>query len=257
MSLINEENICFTTTAMPRAELLEKTYSSFEKNLPWLNFRKIKLFLNIDIFPHFDESLESKIEDVELVAKKYFNDVVVNKPARPSFPQAVKHLFHIVDKEYVMHVEDDWELLCEIPEFITDFFENNNILQVGLRASKNSKHRFVLSPSIMRSCFCKKMSQHLNNRKNPEEQIRHMTEVHAQKYFRYWPYEQDKVVLKDLGRNWMKNTPFARGTDEWTQWRFLPNVLTRTRDQRIQDQNIEIDISKLDGNFRRPDVSDM
>jgi hypothetical protein len=75
--------------------------------------------------------------------------------------------------------------------------------------------------------------------------------------FAYWPYEKEKVVLKDLGRSWMKNTGFARGMDCWTSWRFIPNILVRGRHQNIQDQNLEIDLDKLDGKFERPHVSDL
>jgi hypothetical protein len=69
-------------------------------------------------------------------------------------------------------LEDDWELLCEIPEFVIDFFDNPKIMQVGLRASRNSTPRFVLSPSIMRGSFCRGLIDKINVYKNPEEQIR-------------------------------------------------------------------------------------
>jgi len=254
MSIPNSQNICFTTTAMPRPELLLQTYASFRKNLPWLDFKKIELFINIDRFPHTIDDAEKKTDEVIRVANEFFGKVTYNRHHFSNFPQAVKWIFSQPQTEYVFNLEDDWELLCELPEYFVDFFKNPKILQVGLRATKRSDPRFVLSPSIMRASFCREMSAKLNTSKNPEEQIRSYVAHMVHESFAYWPYESEKVVLKDLGRAWMKNTPFARGMDSWTSWRFLPNIITRAREQMIQDQNVEIDISKLDGKFRKPHV---
>jgi hypothetical protein len=94
----------------------------------------------------------------------------------------------------------------------------------------------------------------MHTKRNPEWQIRGLNPYKVEESFIYWPYEDNKIILRDLGRTWMKDTPFARGMDTWTSWEFVPNVLIRAREQLIQDQNSEIDISKLDGNFRGKDV---
>lgn len=252
MSLVHADNISFTTTAMPRPELLERTYKSFMQNLPWLDFKKIELFINIDRFPHGVEGVEAKTESVIEIASKYFGKVTCNRSYYSSFPRAVKWIFAQPQTEFVFNLEDDWELLCEIPEYFVDFFTNKNIVQVGLRATRKSDPRFVLSPSIIRSSFCREMANKIVDSKNPEEQIRSLVTMKPVDCFAYWPYESEKVVLRDLGREWMKSTPFARGMDCWTSWRFIPNIFARAREQMIMDQNVEIDISKLDGNFRKP-----
>lgn len=134
------------------------------------------------------------------------------------------------------------------------FFDDPKIIQIGFRAWKKSDPRFVLSPSILKTSFCHKVAAEMHTKRNPEWQIRGLNPYKVSESFIYWPYEDDKIILRDLGRTWMKDTPFARGLDTWTSWEFVPNVLIRAREQLIQDQNIEIDTSKLDGNFRGKDV---
>lgn len=253
--LINNDNICFTTTAMPRPELLERTYSSFSSNIKWLDFKKISLFINIDKPQNGMDNLEQRYEDIKSICAKYFAKVTVNISNRGNFPEAVKWVFSQVDREYVFNLEDDWELLCDLPSYICDFFYDKQIKQVGIRGSKNSQPRFVLSPSIMRADFCKYISNHLNRSKNPEEQVRSLTNRQASDIFAYWPYESEKVMLRDLGRAWLRQTSYAGGFESWTSWRYIANPIRRPIEQKYIDQNADIDTSKLDGNYRRPNAA--
>lgn len=253
--LINNNNICFTTTAMPRPELLERTYASFCRNIKWLDFKQINLFINIDKPQHGMDDIEQKYEDIKSICQHYFAKVIINTSNRGNFAEAVKWIFSQVDTEYVFNLEDDWELLCELPDYVCDFFENKNIKQVGIRGSKNSQPRFVLSPSIMRADFCRYIANNLTSSKNPEEQIRNLTNRQASDIFAYWPYEPEKVMLKDLGRAWMQKTPYAGGFESWTSWRYVANPIRRIIEQKYIDQNVDIDLSKLDGNYRRPNAT--
>jgi hypothetical protein len=254
MTRPNSENICFTTTAMPRPELLVKTYSSFKQYLPWLDLKKCPLFINVDYFPHYYEDHAQRVQSVIDIAKEHFGEVTANVQERGNFPAAVKWIFSNANREFVFNLEDDWELLCDIPEYVASFFDDPKIIQVGFRAWKKSDPRFVLSPSILKTSFCHKVAAEMHTKRNPEWQIRGLNPYKVEESFIYWPYEDNKIILRDLGRTWMKDTPFARGMDTWTSWEFVPNVLIRAREQLIQDQNSEIDISKLDGNFRGKDV---
>jgi len=242
---------------MPRPELLARTYESFQKHIPWLDFKKCKLFINVDDFPQnvYSDILERHARVLE-IGREYFKEVVSNK-GFSSFPKAVKWIFSQVDSEYVFNLEDDWELLCDIPDYIPSFFDNPDLVQVGFRAWKKSDPRFVLSPSILKASFCKFAADNMNVAKNPEQQIRDMNPYknRMKECFIYWPYESEKIILRDLGRVWMKGEPFGRGMDDWKSWNFLPNPITRAREQSIWDQNADIDLSKLDGNFGGPSVS--
>lgn len=238
--------MCFTTTAMPRPELLELTYASFSTNLPWLDFKQMKLFLHLDRYPtRLDDSEDAKAEQVIEIAQKYFGEVVVKRGEYPNFSNAVKWIFTNADKDYIFNLEDDWELLVPLSNKFVQYFEDEKVLQVGLRGSQNPQRRFVLSPSIMRSKFAKSATAPLTPKKNPELTIRGWNPHHVNDSFIYWPDEKDYVILKDLGRSWMKTTAFGRGTDEWTTWKFLPNRVTRARQQQIEDQNLHINYEIL------------
>ena len=246
MELPNTKNMCFTTTAMPRPELLERTYASFSANLSWLDFKQMKLFLHLDRYPwRLDDSEDAKAEQVVEIAQKYFGEVVVKRGEYPNFSNAVKWIFTNADKDYIFNLEDDWELLVPLSDKFVQYFEDDKVIQVGLRASQNSQQRFVLSPSIMRSKFAKSASASLIAKKNPELTIRTWNPHKVDDSFIYWPIEKHQVILKDLGRSWMKTTAFGRGTDEWTTWKFLPNSLTRARQQEIADQNLQINYEIL------------
>lgn len=241
MQVPSTENICFTTTAMPRPELLEITYKSFRDHIKWLDFSKITLFLHIDRFPvNIDEQAPQKIERVIEIANQYFGKVIVKHGDYPNFANAVKWIFTSADKDFIFNLEDDWELLCDIPQSICNFFADSKVQQVGLRATKKSNARFVLSPCILRSSFASKAAQQVIRQKNPEERIRAWNPHRPEEAFIYYPLEHEYVVLKDLGRSWMKSTAFARGMDDWTSWKFLPNSITRARNQVIEDQNVQI-----------------
>ena len=252
--LINSQNVCFTTTAMPRPELLEKTYDSFSKHIKWLDFKKIKLIINVDTPRMGFEDLQQRYDRINKVCNKYFGEVAINISNQGNFPDAVKWVFSQVDTDFAINLEDDWELLCDLPVYICDFFTNKNIKQVGIRGSRNSVPRFVLSPSIMRADFCHFISRSLNRNKNPEQQIRDITKNRAEEFFAYWPYEDNKVMIRDLGRAWMQQTQYAGGFDSWTSWRHIANPIRRVIEQKYIDQNVEIDINALDGNYRRPNA---
>lgn len=257
MSKPNSNNTCVTTTAMPRPELLEITYNSFQKNIPWLSFKDMTLYLNIDKFPtDIEGDMETKIEKTIATANKYFGNVIVNI-GYSCFPKAVKWVFSSANKDFVLNLEDDWELLCEVPSYFQDFFENPDIMQVGLRAWKKSDPRFVLSPSILRTSFCNKVASLIHDFRNPEEQIRGVNPYNNKlsKHFIYWPYESEKVILKDMGREWLRNSIYGKDGCDFTKWRFLPNIITRAREQIDIDQNKEINLAKLDGFFGDNNVS--
>lgn len=122
MTRPNSENICFTTTAMPRPELLAKTYASFKQHLPWLDLKKCPLFINVDYFPHYYEDHAQRVQSVIDIAKEHFGEVTANIQERGNFPAAVKWIFSNANREFVFNLEDDWELLCDIPEYVAFFF---------------------------------------------------------------------------------------------------------------------------------------
>lgn len=233
---ITEQTLSFTTTAMPRPEIISKTYDSFTKNLQGMDFKKITLYLNVDSFP--DKADDYKRDEVINIAKSYFGNVVVNKPDSPNFASAVKWCFSQVSTYYNFHLEDDWELLSPLKvSSFNQFFISPHVQEVSLRAWKTAGANFFLSPSFIRGSFCKLAASKIIDSDNPEVQIRNINHGFSSKSFLYFPFDKRNVVLKDLGRPWIMGSKFDRGTKNFVQWsiRKEGNGI-----QRLADQNSQI-----------------
>lgn len=220
MPQINENTINFTTTAMPRPEVLAKTYDSFSQNLHGLDFKKITLFINIDRFPGDDnDTLRHEVADV---ARCYFGKVVVNMPQTSNFAAAVKWCFSRVETPFNFHLEDDWELLSEIKIFtFTRLFMPEHIQQVALRSRENVRQDFWLCPSIIRGNFCRQMAQKMRITENPEVEIRkikNMEKLYGKSSFIYFPFDFKSLIVQDIGRSWIKTTTFHRKGAHFTNW---------------------------------------
>lgn len=233
---IDESTLSFTTTAMPRPDVIKATYESFTKNLQGFDFRKSTLYINIDSFP--DKQEDHKRAEVADVARQYFGNVIVNMPSSPNFAAAVKWCFSKIETYYNFHLEDDWELLIpfKVSSF-NQFFIPPHVQQVALRAWKHVKSDFWLSPCFLRGAFCREIGEKMVIADNPEVQIRHLKSNYRKESFLYFPFDQKGVVLKDLGRTWMRDKGYNRGDKNFTQW----NIRDEGKGiQRLADQNGQI-----------------
>jgi len=233
---IDVNTLSFTTTAMPRPELIKSTYDSFTKNLQDFDFRKATLYLNVDSYP--DKLEDYKRQEVVDIARQYFGNVIVNLPDYPNFSAAVKWCFSKIETFYNFHLEDDWELLMPFTvSSFNQFFIPPHVQQVALRAWKHVKSDFWLSPCFMRGSFCREMAEKMNISDNPEVQIRTLKNNYRKESFLYFPFDTKGVVLKDLGRTWMRNKNYNRGDKNFTQW----NIREEGKGiQRLADQNGQI-----------------
>ena len=102
----------FTTTAMPRPELLEATLKSFQKNLINCDFSRSQLLLNVD--PFADNRADAKRAACLEVARNVFGSVSVRLPERPNFAVALKWLWESATEPVIFHLEDDWELVHRV-----------------------------------------------------------------------------------------------------------------------------------------------
>lgn len=238
---IEEKTLTFTTTAMPRPELISKTYESFTKNLSDFDFSKATLYINIDPFP--DKKDDYKRQEVLDIARKHFGNVISNMPEKGNFAQAVKWCFSKIETYYNFHLEDDWEMLTSFKvSSFNQFFIPSHVQQVGLRAWKNIQPNFCLSPSFIRGSFCREIAERMTIDSNPEVQIRNIQNQYKKDSFLIFPFDQRMVVLKDLGRNWMKNLGYNRGSSNFTEWEIREEGKGI---QRLADQNAQIPINML------------
>ena len=220
MHPIDETTLSFTTTAMPRPEVIQATYDSFTRNLRGLDFRKITLYLNIDSFP--EKRDEHKRQEVLAIARQYFGNVVVNMPDTPGFGAAVKWCFSRIETPYNFHLEDDWELLApfHISSF-NPFFLPPHVQQVSLRSRVNVRQDFFLCPSFIRGAFCNEMAEKMNITDNPEVGIRNIKnteEIYRKESFVMYPFDTQSLIVRDLGRVWIKSSGFERGGTHFVQW---------------------------------------
>ncbi|MBK6949582.1 MAG: hypothetical protein IPH16_17215 [Haliscomenobacter sp.] len=94
--------LSFTTTSMPRPELLERTYRSFSINLKGCSLSDFKLFINVD--PFVDDAADYERNQCIQIAKKYFKEVIWRRPVSPNFSMALKWLWSNAKDDYIFNL---------------------------------------------------------------------------------------------------------------------------------------------------------
>lgn len=191
-------NLSFTTTATCRPEIIRKTYHSFVKNLHGVDFSKTTLYINIDPAPD-----AARREETLEVAKCFFGRVIHRFPEKPNFTSSVNWLWSIANSDYILHLEDDWELIkpIDINDIMRIFNKNKQINQVAFRAYKFSYDKMCLSPSVLSNKMYKNFAGKLDETKNPEIQLR--TDFVSPEMIHCIG---KKPIIKDIGRSWISNT---------------------------------------------------
>ena len=192
--------LSFTTTALSRPEILEKTYKSFLSNIKGENISECTLYINIDPIPN--NGLQ---QDTLIVAKKYFKNVIYRMSEQPNFSDAINWCWSNTKTPYIFHLEDDWILLKKINiNNIFDLFNKTKALEIILRAYNTKYKKLALSPSIWKFNLYKTFAGKLNININPEVQLRDKKFAHAFTKNNII-VEGKNVIVKDIGRDWLKN----------------------------------------------------
>jgi len=158
----------FTTTAVVRPHVLDRTLGSFSKNLKDINLKECRLVINIDPLPPI------KRKNVIIVARKYFGDVKYNLPKTANFTAAYNWIWSNAETEYIFNLEDDWELIkpVSIQKVLGYFDKNKKLLQVLLRAYRYRYKTCALSPGVLHRRFYSAVGGKLVITSNPEIQLR-------------------------------------------------------------------------------------
>lgn len=236
-----------TMTACNRPEILERTLSSFHENMNLKNV-KCRLVVNVDKVGT-DAPLKETIE----ICLNYFRDTKFNFPEIPSFPKAFKWAWSQVEAPYVLHLEDDWELLRpislhEIIELL-DKYEDLALLRLpAFIATENTMKNwnkffpwngeffecpkeivgglgFCGHPSIIKNKFVKHIAQFIDTKRNPEKQIKGRNGLLKDflTSFRYGVYGKPNSppIIRDLGRKWMIEKGWGKeGSKAWfVRWK--------------------------------------
>ena len=232
-------------TATRRAEILERTLKSFKENL--FGDYPARLIINID---PVGPDTEKAVTDV---AYCYFNNLIVFCPDTPSFSKAFKRVWERAETDFVLHLEDDWELLApvdmeEIVDIMIDFHDLLAALRLPFKRQdvdwmKNWRYYFPWNgfyfkcpseaarevgycghPSLLRGDFVKAVAPFLDDTKNPEKQFHHgppeiMEEIDKW-VFGVYGRPNGPALIKDIGREWMVKNGFKKsGTKAiFTNW---------------------------------------
>lgn len=220
MAAIDHTTLSFTTTAMPRPEIVRRTFQSFTRHLWGLDFSKVTLYLNIDRLPGgIDDDKRAEVLDI---ARRFFGTVVVNMPETPNFAAAVKWCFSQVTGPFNFHLEDDWELLAPVKlSTIEKMFLPPHVQQVALRSRPNVRQDFWLCPAVTRGDFCRRMAAGMRINENPEVEIRALLKqdkAYSRSGFLYVPFDHQALIVQDIGRPWIAESRFLRGATHFTRW---------------------------------------
>lgn len=198
--MINAE---FSTTAMSRSKVINRTYTSFCKHITEVDFSQSTLYLNVDPLPA-DADPMAVVE----VANRYFGTVVHRIPKKANFTSAVQWCWSQVKGLYVFHLEDDWILrrsisLQKMVEQMDHGYKGQKVIQVFLRAYRGiSREKVCLSPSLLDGNFVRAASKVFDISLNPEIQLRGKIVNGLSTN-----YSKD-ITVHDIGRKWMNRSGY-------------------------------------------------
>lgn len=200
----------FSTTACDRPIILDRTYSSFHKNMKGIQWQNCSLYINIDKSPG-----QNQTQQTIQVAKKYFGNVVHNSPDSPNFSKAVEWCFSRPSGQYFFHLQDDWELTKQIniQQLMNMFILNKKAQAVNLRAYPFLVGKFCLLPMMIKTSFARKMIKDFNYNINPQRQIRDKLKAYPYplpEFIHYPQKEYQNFYVKDIGRQWLTGNKLKR-----------------------------------------------
>lgn len=222
---------------MPRPETLHNTLASLRRNLVGCDFKNSTLIINIDpmVGAGFDEERQRCVD----IANGMFARVICNRPNTPNFALAVRWVWSQATDEFIIHWEDDWELCTEIDAVeLIALMQQHRLDHVLLRAWRWRNYQFCLGPGILRRVFYRRCADVLSPSRNPEMAIRAMI-VNSHYAQHVHPADCDQVVVRDLGRAWMRSSDYVRGDGDFVSWQLRTGENAHI-DQRLADQNAEL-----------------
>lgn len=236
--------IDLTVTACIRPQIIRRTLSSFKRNL----FKDVpcRLILNVDQVGEYGTKYE-----IYNIAQQFFKGIC-RITETPSFPEAFIWTWSQTKRDFVFHLEDDWELLRPVDIYamfrIMEKYEDLAVLRLpykstGLQSAKNWKYFFPFNgdffecpeelrqevgfcghPSLIRGEFVRRAVVHLDPKKNPEKQFHHgnpglIAEVLRWRYGVY-AGPNEPAAIRDIGRKWMVKEGFKKAGNKafFTEW---------------------------------------
>jgi hypothetical protein len=167
------DEIDVSLVAARRPELLELTLRSFRLNLQ-RHLTDRRLFVNID--PIWGD--DSDASAVKAICRLYFDNVVFREPDEPNFCTAVQWCWSQSDRDWFLHLEDDWCLVWRVDtgRLLREaqdrrvgqisFFNHGKAWRRGVWSRK-----FTTSPSLVRGRVGRAAAECMNTGWDPEKQL--------------------------------------------------------------------------------------
>ncbi len=209
----------FVCTAMRRPGIVRDAFESFAHNLQGVDLRASRLFINIDPLPAVGSA-----DDVRAIAAEFFGEVIANEPAEPCFPAAVKWCWQQPVDEFFFSLEDDWILRepVDVGKMLELLQTDATLSLVNLRAYPHNDDRLCLAPGLWRTAHARAIADRMRTDANPEMQLRRRRDnnPHGGLHEGYRGMQfPAAVVLKDIGRIWMKVCGMRReGSRNFVRW---------------------------------------
>ena len=187
--------IDITMTAVLRPELIRETLDLINKYICYKDPNRFRLILNID--PVGENIKPAKIAKI---AKSKFNNVIYNIADKPSFPKAVKWVWNQSTAPFVLHWEDDMDIVRKIDInnmiYILNKYKKlsslrlfkrktpqNKIMNIfncqwtyntdGFYLANDWKKQFGLNPILIKQEFIKEAVSLMVDDIDPEKQFRY------------------------------------------------------------------------------------
>jgi hypothetical protein len=229
-----------SVVAARRPELLELTLRSFRQNL-LRHLRVRRLYINIDPIWGTEEDAAA----MKAVCRLYFDDVVVNEPAEPNFCAAVRWGWSQSDRDWFLHLEDDWVLAWRIDaERLAREAANPRVGQISFfnhgKAWRRGvwSRKFTTSPSLVRGVVGRAAAAAMDIRLDPEKQLydgRNPAVLNAVSGYRH-RFHGSRFAPKciiDTGRDWRMARHIEKHRDDgvstWSDLSAIPSTPGPTR----------------------------
>lgn len=186
--------IDITMTAVLRPSLLAQTLHTILEHVCKDQKDRFRLIINID-------PVGENVDPVKVVktAKKNFDNVLYNIAETPSFPHAVKWVWSQATAPYVLHWEDDVDILhpVDIDDMIAILKRHDDLSSLrlykaatpnkksfytfscrwdynkeGFFVARDWRRQFGLNPILIKRAFVKEAVKRMVDDTNPEKQFR-------------------------------------------------------------------------------------
>ena len=240
------ERIDITMTAVLRTGILDETLKTISEKV-CKDRDGFRLIINVDPIGE-----DIKPMKVIKVARKYFDDVVYNIAKKPSFPKAVKWVWSQATAPYILHWEDDVNILRPIDvDHMIKILKNHEKLsslrlfkkatppikkgfytfecfwhynKEGFYLASDWKKQFGLNPILIKSAFIREAVPKMVDDTNPEKQFR-FSRKYMRPLIQKWTYGiyarpgEKRLIDGRKGERWKQkmklNKPVGKTFLKW------------------------------------------